>query len=219
MTSDGKHKISVANILRETYEGQGFDFSSLPRSDREIKGVASFFSKSARTLCLKAEASKERIKSLSLEDYQIIHFACHGFIDEQIPYRSSLVLSWDERSGEEGFLQVREIATLRLAAELVVLSACETGKGRIEKGEGILGLTRSFFNSGTRSVVSALWKIGDKPTAEFMRRFYSYLSQESDKAQALRLAKLDLLKSKYSHPFYWAPFLLHGESNSRLEFR
>ena len=217
--SSGKNKISVANILRETYEGQGFDFSSLPQSDREIKEISSFFSKNDRTICLGREASKDMIKNLSLEDYQIIHFACHGFIDEKIPYRTALVLSWDGYSREEGFLQVREIANLRLDAELVVLSACETGRGHIEKGEGILGLTRSFFYSGARSVVSALWKIGDKATARFMRHFYFYLSQENDKAQALRLAKLDLLKSKYSHPFYWAPFVLHGESSSRLNFR
>jgi len=217
--SDGRNKISLASILKETYEGQGFDFSSLPQSDREIKEISSFFSKNDRTICLHREASKDMIKNISLEDYQIIHFACHGFIDEKIPYRSALVLSWDEHSREEGFLQAREIANLRLAAELVVLSACETGTGHIEKGEGILGLTRSFFYSGARSVVSANWKIGDRATAMFMRDFYYYLSQNNDKAQALRLAKLDLLKSKYFHPFYWAPFALHGESCSRLDFR
>src|SRR4030043_1319523 len=218
LASDGKNKISVANILRETYEGQGFDFSSLPQSDREMKEISSFFSKNDRTICLHREASKGMIKNLSLEDYQIIHFACHGFIDEKIPYRSVLVLSWDEQSREEGFLQVREIANLRLAAELVVLSACGTGRGRIGKGEGILGLTRSFFYSGARSVVSSLWKIGDKATAKFMRHFYFYLSQKNNKAQALRLAKVEMLKSKYSHPFYWAPFVLYGESSSRLDF-
>jgi CHAT domain-containing protein len=217
--ADGQKRVSLANILRETYEGQGFDLSSLPQTDREIKEISSFFSKNSRTVCRRREASKDMLKSISLEDYQIIHFACHAFIDEKIPYRSALVLSWDERSREEGFLQVREIANLRLAAELVVLSACETGRGQIEKGEGILGLTRSLFNSGARSVVSTLWKIGDSATAVFMRDFYDYLSRGNDKAQALRLAKLALLKSKYSHPFYWAPFVLHGESSSRLDVR
>jgi CHAT domain-containing protein len=219
MTPDGKNKISVANILKETYEGQGFDFSSLPQSDREIKEISRFFSKNDQTICLRRDASKDMIKNMALEDYQIIHFACHGFIDEKIPYRSALVLSRDERTGEDGFLQVREIANLRLAAELVVLSACETARGHIEAGEGILGLTRSFLYSGARSVVSALWKIGDKATAMFMRKYYYYLSKKNDKAQALRLAKIDLLKSRYSHPFYWAPFVLHGESASRLDFR
>jgi CHAT domain-containing protein len=216
--SSEKAGISVANILKETYEGQGFDFSSLPQSDREIKEISSFFPKSDRTICRRGKASKGTIKRLPLEDYQIIHFACHGFIDEMIPYRSSLVLSWDEHSGEDGFLQVREIANLRLAAELIILSACETGRGQIGKGEGILGLTRSLFFSGAKSVVSALWKVGDRVAARFMHYYYSYLSQGHDKAQALRLAKLAMLKSRYSHPFYWAPFVLHGEAASRLAF-
>jgi CHAT domain-containing protein/tetratricopeptide (TPR) repeat protein len=217
--SGGKDRISIANILRETYEGQGFDFSSLPQSGHEIKEISRYFSKKLRTICLRREASEARIKSLSLENYSIIHFACHGFVDEKIPYRSSLVLSPDEPSREDGFLQVREIGRLRLAAELVVLSACETGSGRVEQGEGILGLSRSFFYSGARAVVSTLWKIGDKATTCFMRYFYCYLSQGEDKAQALRKAKLRLLKSKYSHPFYWAPFGLHGEPFSRLDLR
>ena len=217
--SVGKKKISVANILKETYEGRGFDFSSLPQSGREIKEISRFFSKDDRTVRLRGQASKVMVKSMALEDYRIIHFACHGFIDEKIPYRTALALSRDERTGEDGFLQVREIAQLRMAAVLVVLSACETAGGRVEKGEGILGLTRSFLYSGAGSAVSSLWKIGDKAAGVFMGRFYSHLSRENDIAQALRLAKLDLMKSGYSHPFYWAPFVLHGESGTRLDFR
>ena len=215
----GKEKISMANILRETYEAQGFDFSSLPQSGHEVKEIARYFPRNDRRICLHEEASEARIKSLPLEDFPILHFACHGFVDEKIPYRSSLVLSPDEPSREDGFLQVREITHLRLAAELVVLSACETGRGRVEQGEGILGLARGFFLSGARSVVSTLWKIGDRATARFMRHFYFFLSQGEDKAQALRSAKLRLLDSEYSHPFYWAPFELHGESVSRFDFR
>ena len=214
----GRARLSMADVLKETYEGQGFDFSSLPQSDREIQEIASYFSQKDRTLCLRGAASKKTLKAMALEGYRIIHFACHGFIDEKVPYRSALVLSPDESSGEDGFLQVREIANLRLAAELVVLSACETGRGRIEKGEGILGLTRSFFYSGARSVVSALWIVGDQASAKFMRHFYFYLSQKKTKAQALRLAKLEMLKSKYAHPFYWAPYILHGESSSPIDF-
>ena len=218
-SSGGRDRISVASILRETYEGQGFDFSSLPQSGREIKEISRYFSKKDRTICLREEASEARIKGLPLEDYPVIHFACHGFVDEKIPYRSSLVLSPNEPSREDGFLQVREITHLRLAAELVVLSACETGRGRVEQGEGILGFSRGFFYSGARSVVSTLWKIGDRATALFMRHFYFYLSRGEEKTQALRSAKLRLLESGYSHPFYWAPFGLHGESFSRLDFR
>jgi CHAT domain-containing protein len=87
----------------------------------------------------------------------------------------------------------------------------------MERGEGILGLSRGFFFAGARSVVSTLWKIGDRATALFMRQFYSSLSRGEDKAQALRSAKLRLLNSEFSHPFYWAPFGLQGECFARLD--
>jgi len=217
VSSAGKNKISLANIMKETYQDQGFDFSPLAQSDQEIKDVSRYFSKNNRAVYLGKEAAEETIKKLSLEDYQVIHFACHGFLDEKIPFRSALVLSSDERSGEDGFLQAREIDNLRSAAELVVLSACQTSRGYDERGEGILGLTRSFFFSGARSVVSTLWEIGDKAAARFMGDFYYHLSQKKDKAQALRLAKLGMLKSRYSHPFYWSPFVLHGEPAATLD--
>ncbi len=217
VSSGKKGKISLANIMKETYRGQGFDFSPLAHSAQEIKNVSRYFSKNNRSVYLGKEAAEETIKKLSLEDYQVIHFACHGFLDEKIPFRSALVLSSDERSGEDGFLQVREISNLRLAAELVVLSACQTSRGYDERGEGILGLTRSFFFSGARSVLSTLWEISDKATARFMGDFYHRLSQRNDQAQALRLAKLGMLRSRYSHPFYWAAFVLHGEPASTVD--
>jgi len=213
-----KSKISIARIMKETYEARGFVFSSLAQSKREVKKISRLFSKNDRDVYLGKDACEEMVKTVRLEDYQIIHFACHGFLDEKMPMRTALVLSSGEDEKEDGFLQVREIANLHLAAELVVLSACQTGRGSLERGEGILGLTRIFFYSGARSVVSTLWEIGDKATAEFMRQFYHCLSQKNDKAQALRLAKLSMLKSKYFHPFYWAAFVLHGESFSALNY-
>jgi CHAT domain-containing protein len=215
-SSQRKNQIMIANIMKEVYEDQGFDLSSLGQSSQEIKRVSRFFSGNNRAIFMNKEASEENIKRIALEDYQIVHFACHGFLDEKIPFRSSLVLSSNEETEEDGFLQVREIANLRLAAELVVLSACQTNRGYIEKGEGILGLTRIFFFSGAKSVVSTLWEIRDDVTAKFMDHFYNYLSKKKDKAQALRLAKLCMLESKYSHPFYWAAFVLHGEPSATL---
>jgi CHAT domain-containing protein/Tfp pilus assembly protein PilF len=214
----GKRKISLAGIMKETYEGRGFDFSSLAQSKKEVKEISRLFGKNDRDVYLGKDAGEETVKTVPLENYMIIHFACHGFLDEKIPFRSALVLSSAEDDKEDGFLQAREIANLHLAAELVVLSACQTGRGYMEKGEGILGLTRTFFYAGARSVVSALWEIGDKATAELMGQFYHQLSRENGKARALRLAKLSLLKTKYAHPFYWAGFVLHGESSSVLVF-
>lgn len=205
-------------ILRELYLSQGFDFSSLPYSEREVLKISKYFPKEKRTIYLNDEAKEEIVKKIPLKNYQIIHFACHGFLDEGFPFRSALVLSMDEDPQEDGFLQVREIYNLSLKAGLIVLSACQTGKGKLEKGEGILGLPRIFFYIGAKSVVLTLWRISDKCASTFMNSFYYYLTQGNDKAQALRLAKLKMINSKFSHPFYWAPFILNGESNSTVNF-
>jgi CHAT domain-containing protein len=117
---------------------------------------------------------------------------------------------------EDGFLQVSEIYNLRLRSELVILSACQTARGRLENGEGILGLPRIFFYSGARSVLSTLWRIEDKSTARFMKYFYKYLTKGFDKSESLRLAKIKMIKSGYSHPFYWAGFVLNGEYSSAI---
>jgi CHAT domain-containing protein len=212
-----KNGISMARILKETYEGQGFDFSSLAQSTKEVREISRLFAEKDRDVYLGKDASEEAIKKAPLEDYGIIHFACHSFLDEKLPFRSALVLSQEVGEKEDGFLQAREIAALHMSPGMVVLSACQTGRGSIERGEGILGLTRIFFCAGARSVVSTLWEIGDEATAEFMSRFYHYLSRKMDEARALQLAKLSLLDTKYAHPFYWAAFVLHGEASSPVE--
>jgi CHAT domain-containing protein len=180
--------------------------------------ISRYFSKSKKDIYLGEQAKEEVLKRSSLKDYQIIHFACHGFLDEKFPFRSALVLSLYGDKEEDGFLQVREIYNLRLNAELVVLSACQTGKGSLEKGEGILGLPRIFFYAGAKSVLSTLWKINDKSTSLFMDYFYSFLAEGNELNQALRLAKMKMLNSKFSHPFYWAGFILSGNFNSKLAF-
>jgi CHAT domain-containing protein/tetratricopeptide (TPR) repeat protein len=198
-------------MLGEAYLGQGFDFSPLPFSKKEILDVAGHFPRKSRDFYLGREAQERVLKRLPLEDYQIVHFACHGLLDEKVPFRSALVLSKDERKEEDGFLHVREIYNLRMNADLVVLSACQTGKGSLERGEGLLGLPRIFFYAGSKAVVSALWPIGDRSTAGFMDTFYGFLSGSYSKTAALRLAKLRMIRSEFSHPFYWAAFVLNGD--------
>lgn len=213
-----KTKITVAGLMKEIYVGQGYDLASLERSETEIKDISAFFSKSRRDIYLGKRASEEAIKNIPLGNYRIVHFACHGFLDETVPFRSGLFLSSTDGGGEDGFLQAREIAGFRLNADLVVLSACRTRRGYIEKGEGIMGLTRIFFSAGARSVVSTLWEISDRAAVPLMRDFYDGLSRGKSKAQALRAAKLRMLESGYSHPFYWAAFILNGEPFSVLRF-
>lgn len=205
-------------VLKELYSNQGSDLTSLPFSQEEVEEISKYFPKNKRNIYLKKEAREDIVKDISLENYNIIHFACHGIIDEEYPYRSALVLALDEDMNEDGFLQVREIYNLRMNADLIVLSACQTGRGKLEKWEGVMGLPRIFFYAGAGSVVSTLWKVSDKSTARFMWSFYRYLSQGKTKAHAIQLAKLEMIRSKYSHPFYWGAFLLHGDYSSRLDF-
>lgn len=215
--SYGKKKSkSFVRILKDVYQRQGFYFSPLPYSRKEIDMISSFFNNGKNDLYLGKSAREEMIKQIPLEKYRIIHFACHGLLDEEFPLRSAIVLSLDESKEEDGFLQVREIYNLRLSADLVVLSACHTGKGKLERGEGVLGLPRIFFYSGAKSVLTSIWMVGDKSASKFMKTFYSHLCGGNDLAEALRLSKLGMIKSKYSHPFYWAGFILTGDSTSKV---
>jgi len=198
------------NALRDIYLDEGFELSSLPHTKKEVHRLARCFPGGQVDMLLESQAKEEGIKGRSLKEYRIIHFACHGFLDEKIPMRSALVLTLDDDSQEDGFLQAREIANLTLDAELVVLSACQTGRGRLENAEGVFGLPRMFFYAGARATISSLWKINDKSTSEIMPEFYRRLAAGETKVRALRLAKLDMLKSRFSHPFYWAAFVLNG---------
>jgi CHAT domain-containing protein len=213
-----KGKISAASLMQEIYESLGFGLSPLEESQREIQKIARLFPEKKRHVYLKEEASEERVKTVPLADYQVIHFACHGFEDDRVPFRSGLFLASPQTPAEDGFLRADEIATLPLRSELVVLSACRTGTGFMERGEGTMGLTRIFLSAGARSVVSSLWQVSDSAAAEFMRFFYERLSRGASKAGALRLAKLGMLESELAHPFYWAAFILHGDPFSGLAF-
>jgi CHAT domain-containing protein len=214
-SSAGPGKKDYGEALRELYLDSGFDFSELKYSKKEVRDIARIFPPKSVDIYTGADATEDVVKKSPLTNYRIIHFACHGFLDERTPLRSALVLSLDEDLEEDGFLQAREIYDLRLNADLVVLSACQTGQGRLENGEGVLGLPRVFFCAGAKSIISSLWKISDRSTASLMRNFYRSLAGGADKAQSLRAAKLMMLKSRFSHPFYWAGFVLNGDYRIR----
>jgi CHAT domain-containing protein len=211
-----ERKTTPSLILKGLFHNEGFDLSPLPYSKREIVNISRFFDKKNKDIFTGDKASETNFKSISIDNYKIIHFACHGLLDEKIPLRSALVLSLSKDGNEDGFLQVSEIYNLRLNSELVILSACQTARGRLENGEGVLGLPRIFFYSGARSVISTLWRIEDKSTAKFMRFFYKFLNKGFDKSKSLRLAKIQMIKSGYTHPFYWAGFILNGDYASSV---
>ncbi len=195
----------------------GLRLDPLPATRHEVESLRALFPESSRVY-LGAEADEARAKSIGGEA-TLLHFACHGLIDERSPLDSALALAvpedWQE-GRENGLLQAWEIfEQVRLDAELVTLSACESGLGRELAGEGMLGLTRAFQFAGARSVLASLWAVGDDSTAELMRRFYGYLKAGESKADSLRHAQLDLLRGDVpgdvSHPFHWAAFSLVGD--------
>lgn len=141
--------------------------------------------------------------------YAYLHFASHGDFNADSPLNSSLLLAKD--SANDGTLTVGELYSMRLNADLVTLSACETGLGKIANGDDVVGLTRGFLYAGSRSIVASLWKVDDEATAYLMTRFYGALKGTS-KREALRLAQIETRK-KYPHPYYWAAFQLTGEAN------
>ncbi|MBN1223932.1 MAG: CHAT domain-containing protein [Candidatus Aminicenantes bacterium] len=213
---ESKHKVSPSEILREFYLGQNFDFHPLQYSRLEIKKITKYVRKKSRRVFTEDQAKEETIKALPLEDFRVIHFATHGLIDEHIPSRSSLMLSLDDDPVEDGFFQAREIYDVKLKANMVVLSSCQTGRGRLQKGEGVSGLARAFIFAGADSVVVSLWSINDRASAEFMGHFYKALSKGKSKEEALKTAKKTMTGSKYSHPFFWAAFVLIGEAGSSI---
>jgi CHAT domain-containing protein len=150
-----------------------------------------------------------------LSKYRYVHFATHGYIDSEHPDLSAIVLSLVDADGKplDGFLRANEIYNLNLPAELVVLSACETGLGKEIKGEGLVGLTQGFMYAGARRVVVSLWNVNDKATAELMARFYrGMLREHKTPAAALRIAQMEMSRQKqWQSPYYWAAFTLQGE--------
>jgi CHAT domain-containing protein/Tfp pilus assembly protein PilF len=198
--------------LSQLYREQGFRFPSLPFSKREVSEIGKLFEKNMRTILVGEKATEEAIKKLPLNEYRLIHFACHGFLDERNPFRSALVLSLNAQKEDDGYLQMREIYGLALNADLVVLSACQAGSGIMESAEGPMGLARPFFYAGARSVIASLWSINDKTTVIFMKEFYRNLVEGRAIGKALQLAKIRMINSAWSHPYYWAGFILNGDS-------
>lgn len=216
MTETSEKEINETQILREFSIKKGFEFHRLLFSKAEVNQISKHFPPERSKVYLRDMAKEDNIKKLEMDKYKIVHFATHGFLDEKVPSRSSLILTLDDDPKEDGFFQVREIYNTRFNSDLVVLSACNTGKGSLENGEGVTGLHRAFLNAGAQSIVMSLWNINDKATSEFMDYFYKYLRKGNSKVEALQKAKLKMIKSKFNHPFYWAAFVLNGESTSNL---
>jgi CHAT domain-containing protein len=161
------------------------------------------------------QANRATATSAQLSQYRYIHFATHGLADSERPELSTILLSLYDEQGrpQDGFLRAHEIYNLDLPAELVTLSAGETGLGKLTKGEGLVGLPRSFMYAGAARVVVSLWGVSDRATAELMEKFYRRMLVNGERpAAALRAAQVEMWRDKrWEAPYYWAAFTLQGE--------
>lgn len=223
----GRHQVLVVGNPKMPLQ-----LPQLPGAQQEAKMIAALF----HTQAIVGEQATKAAIVRQMPNARWIHLATHGILDDQQGLGSAIALA-PNGTGEtnDGLLTADEILNLKLNAELVVLSACDTGEGRIT-GDGVLGLSRSLITSGVPSVIVSLWAVNDDSTSQLMRRFYQNLSTgQMTKAEALRQAQLAMLKSNsqdnnsnrsslnyklghgeqsisrnLSHPYYWAPFILIG---------
>jgi CHAT domain-containing protein/tetratricopeptide (TPR) repeat protein len=200
--------VGFAPVYSASVVSGGRKLSALPRTKTEIERIASLFGSGRVALYLGEVATKAAIRSGMLAPYRFIHFATHGLADFARSQYSALV--FHPGRGGDNLLYVSEIMDLRLDAELVVLSACETGLGKPSLGEGIIGLARAFLYAGAQSVCASLWEVADTAAAELMYCYYrNLIIGGMENAEALQAAQIELLESEsYSAPYYWAPFIL-----------
>lgn len=184
------------------------DFTPLIYSRPEVEHIGSLLQ---GDIFLDEDATEGRFKEMAHE-YRVIHISSHASVDDNHPLYSRIAFSAED-SLEDGFLEVAELFNLHLFADMVVLSACETGIGKLVRGEGITSLARGFSYAGAKSIVTSLWQVNDAATASIMENFYQNLSQDAEKDAALRQAKLAYLEradNLTAHPFYWSAFIPVG---------
>ncbi len=187
----------------------------LPFTRQEATQLLALAPKDATFGALDFQANRVTVLSPELSRYRYVHFATHGVLDSERPGLSSLLLSMVDAQGkpQDGFLRANDIYNLKLPAELVVLSACQTGLGKEIKGEGLVGLTRGFMYAGAARVVVSLWNVNDQATAELMTKFYRKMLKQGERpAAALRAAQVELQRQKqWQSPYFWAAFVMQGE--------
>jgi tetratricopeptide (TPR) repeat protein len=218
-----KTKAYYAAQGQEAYfNANAYEWNDLPGTKTEVEKIANdVFGGTGVSLMLGAEASETTVKKLSasgaLSQKRIVHFACHAFFDIDYPEYSALVLSEAGKTdggspGETGYLTVEDVALLKFNADLVTLSACETGKGTGFYGDGLIGFSRSLLVAGANRVELTLWEIDDAATRDFMIRWYTLIKKEGmDYLAASTQVKREFIKSgKYSDPVYWSGFVLYG---------
>jgi CHAT domain-containing protein/tetratricopeptide (TPR) repeat protein len=203
--------------VRVAYRGETLE--PLPEAEKEVMTLGQLYGSGQSKVYVGAEASEDRFKA-EASTAGMLHLATHGFLNDTSPMYSNIALSpGSGKTKDDGLLEAWEIMQLDLNADLAVLSACETARGKVGAGEGVIGLTWAFFVAGTPTTVVSQWKVESKSTSELMTAFHrSRIAEEARPnpsfatAKALRQAELQLLHNEqYAHPFYWAAFVVVGD--------
>jgi CHAT domain-containing protein len=188
---------------------------ALPFAEAEVQAIGSRVKDARRVTLVGAAATESAVKrEIRADSPRVIHLATHGLVDASDPARSSVALAAGE--GEDGYFHTLEIISTPTTSGLVVMSACESARGRVSRGEGVVGLSRAFLAAGAESVVASLWSVSDESTAELMRVFYDRMFGEKRTAsRALSEARIALIDGgRFSHPFFWSPFIVTGTERS-----
>ena len=211
-------KSTESPVAAQVRSATELDLGNLRRlrfSRQEAEEILSFADDKEKLQAVDFAANRKLATSADLGQYRIVHFATHGLINNKHPELSGVVLSLVDQNGQQqnGFLRLYDLYNLKLSADLVVLSACQTALGKDITGEGLVGLTRGFMYAGAPRVVASLWQIDDRASAEFMKRFYQgLLGEKLRPAAALRAAQVSMQNDKrWNAPHYWAAFTLQGE--------
>lgn len=212
-TTDSAPNATVKEAFRDVGFGEGIP--ALPASREEAEAIMAVAPWGTGLKAIGFDASRATVSKPELAHYRIVHFATHGLVDYQHPELSGLVLSLVDQDGkpQDGFLRLHDIYYLKLSANLVVLSACNTGLGKEVRGEGLMGMTRGFMYAGATAVAASLWKVDDEATAELMKGFYEGMFRKGlTPAAALRESQLAMWRQKRWHaPYYWAAFIIQGQ--------
>lgn len=188
-----------------------YEIQQIAGQFRRKTGFFGLFGTSHPKLLMDEAANEDSLLHLDLSRFKYLHFASHAVINEKHPDLSGIILSPKNEHGEDGILYTDEIYNLKLNADLVVLSACDTGMGKMIKGEGLMGFTRAFTYAGAANLMVSLWEVGDRSTADLMIDFYRRRIDGAMLTDALHDAKLDMIQNpRYAAPRYWSPFILIG---------
>lgn len=224
---------SIAVVADPAYDGEedrprkptelvtrGSGLQRITWSREEAEGIAAVAQGRQLRMALSHDATRELVVSGELEPFTTLHFATHGILDAEHPELSALVLSELDEKGKplDGYLSLQDLYALRLQADLVVLSGCETGLGRDLRGEGLVGLTHGFLHAGASQVVASLWPVRDHASAALMQRFYQSMLRDGQRpTAALRSAQIEIWEQrKWRDPYFWAAFVAQGDWDASL---